>query len=397
MADTATKPGILRNLKIKRVALVDMGANFDRRTGDGAHITLWKRAIAKDPSVAAVHSDAPMGGSPTPAPKKPKRITPDHPDYPQYETDYEKTNLDAESRHALPDSAFAAVWTDSKGNKNRKLPIHDAGHLAAARGRLNAAKIPSDVKATARRRIDAATRRTQKENSFMKDILKRMLGLLKEEDPTKRAAGMTEVETMIEKANPFADDGDADDKVHKANDPMCKCADCVAKRAPMPADITKRFELLEKANTDLIAKLATANLEATTATNLAKSVMEKADKAEMRAILKSFVAVPFKTDDDVEVDAFLLMKRTTPAAYTAMIEKYRGIDAQLAKSELFAHDLGSSRNGGGEGSAWAQIEAKADALIAKGGITLTREQMIEKVLLDPANNELVAQYRAEAQ
>lgn len=400
--DGTNKPATLRNLKIARVALVDMGANFDKRTGDGAHIVLWKRhEKSSGPSVGAVHSDSAGsigGGSiarwdkllPEPKPK-PKRITPDHPDYDQYETDYEKGNLDAESRRALSDSSFAAVWTDSKGRKHRKLPIHDSGHLAAARGRLSAARIPSDVKSRARTRIDAATRRTQKEKRMNVDILKRMLGLMKEDDPAKRATGLAEVETLITKAK---DDDDTPPFMHKADDAMCKCDDCATKRAAMPAAFGKRMDAIEKANTDLLAKLAVSEGRVAAAENIAKSVMAKAEKAEMRTLLKSFAAVPFKTDDDTEIDAFIVMKSANPAAFDAMIAKYKAVDAQLAKSALFA-DTGSARDFSGEGSAWAQIEAKADAAMAKGANGQTREQIIEKVLLDPANNDLVRQYRDE--
>jgi hypothetical protein len=35
---------MLKNLKIRRVDLVDHGANFDPETGDGAHVLLYKRA-----------------------------------------------------------------------------------------------------------------------------------------------------------------------------------------------------------------------------------------------------------------------------------------------------------------------------------------------------------------
>ncbi len=39
----------LRNIRAKRVALVDEGANFDPKTGDGAHVMLWKHAEGKPP------------------------------------------------------------------------------------------------------------------------------------------------------------------------------------------------------------------------------------------------------------------------------------------------------------------------------------------------------------
>src|SRR5262245_29260204 len=57
---TDRKPGILTNLRIKRVALVDNGANFDKSTGDGAHIMLYKRDDTQKggPSLSSVHVDS---------------------------------------------------------------------------------------------------------------------------------------------------------------------------------------------------------------------------------------------------------------------------------------------------------------------------------------------------
>lgn len=391
------KPGVLRNLKIARVALVDMGANFDRKTGDGAHIVLWKRAepepVAKNPSVGSVHVAVPIGGGPPPAPKR-RPITPDHPDYDQYETDYEKANLDADSRRALPDSAFAAVWTDSKGKKHRKLPIHDAGHLTAARGRLNAAKIPSDVKARARARIDAATRRSSKEKSAMKEMLKRLVGLLKEDDPTKRAAGVTEFESQIEKEFP----PDADDKVHKADDPMCKCESCVAMRAPMPAEIGKRFEAIEKQNALLQKALDAAEGRATAAETIAKAERHTRELGEMRSLLKSFRATPFDLKDDADVIKFMKMKAADPESFERTITLLKATDEQLAKSASF-QDFGSGLDGGEGGDAYAQLEALADKLVEKGGrfAKMTAEQRLEAVMLDPKNNHLVREYREQQQ
>ena len=77
--------------------------------------------------------------------------------------EYEKATLSSEGRNALPDRAFAAVWTDSSGKKQRKLPYRhadgsvDRGHLTAALGRLNQTEgMPAEVKARARRKLEAA-------------------------------------------------------------------------------------------------------------------------------------------------------------------------------------------------------------------------------------------------
>ena len=56
----------------------------------------------------------------------------------------------------LPDSAFAAVWTDAKGQKQRKLPIYDKAHADNAAARLNQTEMPAKLKAQAARKIAAA-------------------------------------------------------------------------------------------------------------------------------------------------------------------------------------------------------------------------------------------------
>lgn len=352
----------LRNLRIKRVALVDKGANFDKQTGDGAHIMLFKAAASKSDSMAAVHVDST-----------------------DWETDYEKANLTGEQRNNLPDSAFAAVWTDSKG-KHRKLPIHDAGHLAAARGRIDQADLPADVKAEARRRIAAAGDKgsKNKEKSMkLKDILKSAIGLMSESDESKRKEGLGQ----LAKAADDLPDDDSDTKVHKADDPMCKCAMCMAKRAPeseitkrMREDFEKRASDLEKRNTELAAQLG--------------AEIEKREDDEMRTILKSFKRVSVNFDTDVAI--FRKMKKADPAMYERTMAIMKANEAQLADSMAFA-STGSGMRGTASGNAYAELEAKADALMSKSANGLTKEQAMEKVTLDPANRELVKRYNERTQ
>jgi hypothetical protein len=45
-------PNRLTNLKVSRIALADMGANYDPATGEGAHILLWKSLDQDDPTQA---------------------------------------------------------------------------------------------------------------------------------------------------------------------------------------------------------------------------------------------------------------------------------------------------------------------------------------------------------
>lgn len=52
----------LSNLRVTKVDLVDFGASYDAKTGDGAHVLLYKRAdLAKDqPCATDVHTDTPQ-------------------------------------------------------------------------------------------------------------------------------------------------------------------------------------------------------------------------------------------------------------------------------------------------------------------------------------------------
>lgn len=347
------------------MSMVDLGANTDPVTGDGAHIMLYKRAdVEKGPDMTQTHVDTT-----------------------DWRDDYEKATLDSASRNKLPDSAFAAVWTDSSGKKQRKLPIHDAGHLAAARGRVDGADIPASVKAEARRKIDA---KTPKEKSVKKNFFTKFMELFNETDPAVRLSKAAELDKAFPDDLKDSKDDKDDDKdedvtkvAHKPNDPLCKCADCMAKSMP-PAladmsksltDMEKRYVALEKQNS-----------------NLAKSLQVEIDKradSEVRDILKSFKATPFDLDKDVAV--YRKMRDTDPVSFDRTITVMKAQDAMIASSLLMSN-TGSGRSGA-PGSAWAQIEAKADAAVEKAAGKVTREQAIEKIMLE--HPELVAKHREE--
>lgn len=356
-----TKPGILRNLRIKRVSLVDLGANTDPVTGDGAHIMLYKQAdVEKNPNLSQVHSDAPL----------------------DERDEYEKKTIDAASRNSLPDSAFAAVWTDSSGKKQRKLPIHDAGHLAAARGRIDGADIPASVKAEARRKIEAKTN-TKKEYTVKNKFMKGLLELLSISDPEARVAKAAE----LEKAFP----DDMEKVAHDPNDPNCKCADCMSKTA---APVDKRFVDMEKAHAELVKSNTELQKQATEAIAIAKAERDTRLNGEMRTMLKSFTRVGIDLDKDVA--KFRKLQDSDPETFDRTIAILKSADAQLQDSALYSN-VGVSGAAGEGNNAWEQIEALADKQMEKAAEGVTREKMLEKVMLDPKNAKLVKQYRAGTQ
>lgn len=405
-----TKPGILTRLRIKRVAMVDLGANLDRATGDGAHIMLYKRHdVAKDgPGLASVHSDSP--------------------DWDMDDCDeYEKATLTGESRRTLPDSAFAAVWTDAKG-KHRKLPIHDAGHLAAARGRVDAADIPADVKAKAKAKIEAATHKPEQQETKkmkLKDVLKLFTKAAAEPDADKRALLLKAADEATEKLDGVEGE-DKTDPAHldamkasvghmrntmkafgpgphppthpihamkAAHDQMVSTlkaagVECESDEPGgldhVPAAVGKRFTELEKANTELQKRL---DVE-----------INKAARIEVAAVLKSFRAVPFELEGDTnDIDKYLAIKTADPKVYDSLIAKFRAVDEQMAASAAF--QLVGKGGSGGRGDAWAQIEAKALGLMEKAGSgsNLTKAAAIDRICADPENAKLVAQYREQQQ
>lgn len=283
-------PAALRNLKITRVALVDAGANFDKKTGDGAHIMLFKSA----PSVADVHVDVPLGSK----------------------------------------------------DKKKDPPKTD----------------------------------THKEKSSMNKLFKRIVDAILEPDVTKRTAALTDIE------KDFPPEAEADDKVHKANDPMCKCESCVAMRKSVGEEVNKRMTAIEKTNTELVAK----NAELTT--NLSAEVNKRID-TEVVSVLKSFSNISIKTDGEGnDVAMYRKMYVEDRPAFDRQMAILKATDAQLKQANK---NVGSGRGGNGEGGAWQKIEQLAKSLVEKSTTGMTIEQALDKVMTDPVNNKLVKAYREE--
>lgn len=67
--------------------------------------------------------------------------------------------LTAEMENEMSDSDFALVYKDSRGNKVRKLPIHDAAHVRNALARFNQTDMPESERAKAKARLIAAAKK----------------------------------------------------------------------------------------------------------------------------------------------------------------------------------------------------------------------------------------------
>lgn len=227
----------------------------------------------------------------------------------------------------------------------------------------------------------------EKETAVKPNFVKRMLEAMNLTDPTAKAA-------EIAKLSKEADDLEL--AAHKPDDPDCKCADCMKKREDtekrLDPAVAKRLEAIEKANADLVTKAAAAEARATAAETLAKSEQTLRKRADMVTILKSFRATPIKLEGDGnDVDLFMKMQEADPKGFERQMEIMKATDNQLAQSALYKN-LGSGRTDGA-GDAWAQLEAKADALFTKSAGSMSKEQALDKAMED--NPDLVRKHRAE--
>jgi hypothetical protein len=362
----APKPGILRNLRIKRVDLVDAGANFDASTGDGAHIMLFKRDVSKDsPSMSQSHVDVPIGctcsGKGTCEKcKEMKLSTKPSATFKSLvdkmlslfgETDVAKRTAAIEEiqKEAVEISAAAPGALPVPGALPAAAPpVHPAAAPAAPAA---APPVPPSVK-----------------DFLTKAIMECGAG------PFPAGHPVHALKALLDQMSPAVPAAPVPAATPAAPAPPVAKGDTT-----VDAEVAKRMTDLEKRATDAeAAVLVEKNL--------------RLDR-EMTDILKGFKATPFDLAKDVAV--YRKMKEDDPAAFERTMAILRATDAQLAGSDLFKN-IGSPISGGADGSAWAQIEAKADALLEKSAdATLTREQAIEKVMF--ANPKLVKMYRDQQQ
>lgn len=342
------KPGILRNLRIKRVALVDLGANLDQATGDGAHIMLYKRHVEKEggPSLGSVHVPSTTRDEDAEAEARRKKTEADNKEKPVAKKTFKDVvgliakalgATDATEKDRLIKEAEAAAGTMSTAPEGADSV--DPAHIEAMKAQHSGLKKAIDM-------FGAGPHPPTHPVHSMQDAYAKMTNCLK-------AAGVPTDEPGIAAAMPGA--------------------------TGMTKAEQDRMTAIEAENT--VLKSAVAN------------ITKANERAEVVMMLKSFKATPLKLEgEDNDVEKFLALKRANPAAYDRTMSLFKTADDQMAVSKAF-NKVGSDQTG--EGSAWAKIEAMAAARVEKSTTGLTMEQAIEKV--SEENPKLVAQYRAEQQ
>lgn len=385
MSDAGTGTHRLRRLKLKRVSLVDKPANAH------AEVVLFKR-----------------------------------------DDGAEKGDLGSSARGDLEDSAFAAVWTDADGKKQRKLPIHDAAHVRNALARFNQTDMPAEVKSRARQKLEAAARKFGVgEDGEAKKMSKDGTepdadDVTKGECPEcgakvgkgdvycpkcgeKLPAGAAMKSTSIDLDK--IEDKDTRQAVEKAladldaatslaEEEQAKRIAAEKKAAPpaKPSDEDVLKGLTPEAR-DLVLKAReeakAARASADSALEAVKKAAEEKREGEFVAKAKGYGNLPLKAETFGPV-----LKRLSDGVATKedLDELARVLKAanEIAKG-LFVQKGSSGRGAGGGSGAWAEIEAKAKELretVLKSGDKLSFPDAVDRVIRE--NPELYNRHVEES-
>ena len=154
-------------------------------------------------------------------------------------------------------------------------------------------------------------------------------------------------------------------------------------KAAIQTEVNKALEGVNK-------KLADAEARATASEAVAKAAREAQEVEVEKTTLRKFRHVTVDVDKDAPT--FAKMRAADKATYDLMIAKLDAAEAVAKAANLLEQDLGSPLGGGGQ-TAWAEIEAEASKIVAKGAAGITIEKAIDRVMKD--RPELVKRYKAE--
>lgn len=389
-------PTQLRKLKIKRVDLVDVGANLDLKSGEGSHIMLWKAADGKQASVpfrwiakALAHL---VGRSHDEAIAVSKQAQ-------SFDEALAVTELSdwygklCELKDAFWTSLCSIVYDTETTDK-------------AARARASAqqfgAALESEVIAmlgdggdVEKRGAKISRRRLQS----LKDVRALLDAVIAEGDPIEEEAGEPD---PIEKGaamdkKPDLSKVPADVKAYiedvekRATDAEAK----IPKPDPKPEDVLKSLAPEHRA----LVEKAMADSEA--AKKQAAEAVEKAAKLEredqlrtMVGVIKTYTALSMNPDDDAAL--FVKIKKSIEAEeWKRLVAILDGAQAVAKAGGVIGGQKGTDAQGdeGDDGSALATVRKRAAELVAKKQAATEQEAIAEIMRTDQA---LAARYRRES-
>lgn len=407
-------------------------------SGEGDPVATTYEALKRAP----VKKEQPAAGS----------VHVDRPDWLTKELDAAKAEWTAATINELPDASFAVIepggTKDDAGKTTprslRHLPFKDESgkvdlpHLRNALARLSQTDLSAELKATARAKLESAARsagvgapaeKAKEPAVNKKNFFQKLAALFKDAE-----AGPLQDWASEEEGEPEHTGVDAVDPMKEACDKLGAAIAAYGDGAGLPADhpfhalkalhkeltdklaaagvakeaeaeaakkaadakdaeggrVVKSLEPVTKAIVELQKKLEATEKRATDAEQIAKSERDLRELESEKTTLRKFRHITIDVEKDAPV--FAKLRTSDKALYDLMIAKLNGAEAVARKSAAIEQEIGSPL-GGTAATAWAEIEAEADKLVAKGEKNLTREKAIDRVM--KARPELVARYKAE--
>lgn len=390
----------LKNVVVDRVDLVDVGANLDKRTADGAHIMLYKRAA--DQAAPIIKSDAKavvdrLVKAIKAAPGVSAALIAKAD---QMALTFDQVLAAQEAREALDElwdlyyafmQAAQSIFQSDEADKMGLLRGAAADFIGAFLTSMPDAiagidEGDAEKVAKAGRKISAAR---MKQLKSMHESLGKILAEC-EGDATMKIAdyakslGLTVADT--------ATDGD----IQKAiSDHFAKAA----KPAGLADDVQKALDT-QKAEFD--AELAKRDTEIVKANAAAASERDQRITKEFDAICKSdfsglgltlVLAKGAAADAKTDAQIFKALAEKAPEEWKRVAEILKSAAAAISESDLFK-EAGRDGEGAATGSALEQIEALAQELVTKGAVKSLAEA-VAKVAQDPKHAELYARHVEE--
>lgn len=387
----------LKGLTVDRVDLVDIGANLDRRTGDGAHIMLYKRAhesaLPPTPITQVIAKAKTLSASADLVAKAEACAR-----------SFDEVLAGRKAQQALDslwDLYYAfmesarSIFESEEANKIGLLRVSAVDFMNAFLMALpEAAEDASDAAGVEKigRKISGSRMKQLREmheklGSLLKEVegdeamksvdLAKSLGVTLPDGATEEQAVEAikkHNEALVAKAaeKPGADD------VQKRID-----AALLEERTKNTAELAKRDEAIAKAN-----EVAKAERDA----RILKQFDEQA-RTEFSGLSLTLQKAADKPEAKTDAEIFKAVSEKAPEEWLRIESILKGAADAIRTSKLF-EEQGASGAQGAAGSALEQINAKADEMVAKS-LAPTREQAIAKMATDPQHAELMARYSDE--
>ena len=357
-------PTKLKGLVVDRVDLVDVGANLDKRTGDGAHIMLYKRAGDQPRSIMwRVVDLAKAKGASSDLIAKSECAA----------RSFDEILAGQQARQALDSlwnlyyafmEAAQSIFQSDEADKIGLLKDSAIDFMNAFLTALPEAVDEAGVEKVGRK-ISAARMKQ------LQDMHAKLGSLLKEVSEGDQPMAKTAEEIAADNAAANADvQKRIDESIAKALE---------ASNAAHAVELKKRDDEIAKAN------------EATKIERDLRVLKQFEDQAASEFVGLS-LQLEKKADAKTDAEIFKALSEKAPEEWPRVEAILKAAATAIREGALFVEQgTGAGAEGG---DAQAQIMALADALV-KSGSEKTREQAVAKIAAAPEHRELYTRYVEE--